>query len=205
MLGFYGYLGGENLSEDGQMERVSKLLREAVQAVEEAGVPEDLRVAAFQQAFTTILGPTEAPERPPAARNASTTDGTESDRVGTLASRLGLDSATVEDVYYVDNDELGLSMAPSRFDARKAPGTKQIALLVAAGRQGGGWEEWTPLRTIRETVRDYGRLDQANFATTIKNMGHAFNLRGRGHQVEVRVTRPGFEQAAQLIGDMTEA
>jgi hypothetical protein len=187
------------------MKRVKELLREAVQAVEEAGVPEDLRVAAFEQAFATILGPTEALERPPKERTASPTDGTDGDRVGTLAGRLGLDPAIIEDVYYVDNDDLGLSLAPSRFDARKAPGTKQIALLVAAGRQGGGWEEWTPLRTIREAVRDYGRLDQANFATTIKNMGHAFNLRGRGRQVEVRVTRPGFEQAAQLIRDITEA
>jgi hypothetical protein len=189
-------------------EKVLSFLREAIEAVDEAQVPEDLRVPAFERAFSLIVGATgltAAVEQPPAPTAEGTPGAGVGDPLHALAARLGLDLATIADVYYVDGDELGLSMAPSRFDSRKAGGTKQISLLVAAGRQGGGWEEWTPVRAIRETVRDYGRFDQANFATTIKNMGHAFNLRGRGQQAEVRVTRPGFEKAAQLIRELTEA
>jgi hypothetical protein len=189
-----------------KMERITKLLQESVKAVEDAGVPDDLRVVAFERVAHIVLGTTQDGEQPLLSAEATeTVKSGESDALGVLAHRLGIDAATVADVYYVDGDTLGLSLAPSRFDSKKAGATKQIALLIAAGRQGGGWEEWTPLRTIRETVRDYGRLDQANFATTIKAMGHAFNVRGRGQQGEVRVTRPGFEQAAQLIRGLTEA
>lgn len=39
----------------------------------------------------------------------------------------------------------------------------------------------------------------ANFATTIKRMGHVFSFRGRARQLEVRLTRPGFEYAADLV------
>jgi hypothetical protein len=119
-----------------------------------------------------------------------------------IADRLRLDLETVSDVYHLDGDELGIGIAPSRLDPRKAVGTKQIALLVAAGRQAGSWEEWTPVRVIRETARDFGRFDSSNFATTIKDMGDVLNIRGRGRQVEVRVTRPGYERAAHLIGEL---
>lgn len=187
-------------------EGVAGLLREAVRAVEEAGVPDDLRAAAFEHAFNAMLGADAGCGGQPHVAEPDASAGPSGEpSLQTMAKRLGLDPEMVRDVYYVDGDELGLSLAPSRFDPRKAAATKQIALLVAAGRQAGGWEEWTPVRIIRETVRDYGRFDQANFATTIKNIGHAFNLRGRAQQVEVRVTRPGLEQAAQLIRELTEA
>lgn len=86
---------------------------------------------------------------------------------------------------------------------RRAVGTQQIALLVPAGRQPGGWEEWTPIERIREVCRDYGRFDVATFASTVKRMGDLFSFRGRARQLELRLTRPGFEQAGELACELS--
>ena len=185
-------------------DEVKQMIKDAVKAVEEANVPDDLRVAAFEKSVDALIGagdldvadasPREA--RPPAAA-------TNGPSLAAVASRLGLDLGLVEEVYYVDDNELGLALAPSKFPSKKAAGTMQIALLFAAGRQAGGWEEWTPVGSIRAACRDYGRFDAANFATTIKRMGSVFSFRGKARQLEVRVTRPGYEQAAELARDLS--
>jgi hypothetical protein len=184
-------------------DEVKQLMKDAVKAIEEANVPDDLRVTAFEKSFDALLGATEAKGVPaeleepaPPARRTAPTAGPS---LASIASRLGVDGELVDEIFYEDGDFLALALAPSRFDPRKAAATQQIALLLAAGRQAGGWEEWTAVGVIREVCRDYGRFDVANFATTIKRMGDVFNFRGRARQLEVRVTRPGYEQAADLV------
>lgn len=182
-------------------EELTKKMMEAVKAVEAAGVPEDLRVAAFEKAFEAVMGVTAtvAPKAETPTPQAS--DG-EGPSLGGIATRLGLEEELVQEVFYLDGEALGLALAASRLNKSKAPATQQIALLVAAGRQAGGWEEWTPIERIRDVVREYGRFDQANFASTVRRMGGVFSFRGKGRGVEVRVTRPGFERAAGLVREL---
>ena len=185
-------------------DEVMKKIREAVKAVEEASVPDDLRVTAFEKSFEALIGATatsgssgrQEEARPPSASSPS---------LDAISARLGLDSGLIEEIYYVDGERLGLALAPSKFDSKKAAATQEIALLVAAGRQAGGWEEWTPVTHIRSVCKDNGRFDAANFATTIKRMGDVFSFRGKARQLEVRVTRPGYEQAANLARDLSGA
>lgn len=191
-------------------EEIKTMMMEVVKALDEAGVPDDLRVTAFEKAFDAMMGPTvnasEAPDRTLDQRpgdgsgNAETTNGPS---LAAIARRLGLDPELVGEIYYVEGDALGLAIASSKLHPKKAAATQQIALLVAAGRQAGGWDEWTPVGRIREVARDYGRFDVANFAGTIKRMGEAFSFRGRGRDVEVRLTRPGYEQAATLARELS--
>jgi hypothetical protein len=187
-------------------DEVKQIIKEAVKAVEEANVPDDLRVTAFEKSIEALIGAPDSGSDV-AARDegrlpvlAATSNGPSLEAV---ASRLGLDRGLVEEVYYVDENGLGLALAPSKFQSKKAAGTQQIALLLAAGRQAGGWEDWTPVGHIRTACRDYGRFDAANFATTIKRMGDVFGFRGRARQLEVRVTRPGYEQAADLARNLS--
>jgi hypothetical protein len=188
-------------------DEVKRLMREAVQAVEEAEVPEDLRATAFEKSFDALIGAGGADERETRRDTHAPTVVPPSDgpSLEGIAARLGLELALVEEMYYADGDSLSLTVASSKFDPRKAGATQQIALLLAAGRQAGGWDEWTQVGHIRDACRDYGRFDVANFATTVKRMGDVFSFRGRARQLEVRVTRPGFEQAAALARDLSEA
>lgn len=191
-------------------EEVGRLLKEAAAVVDASGVADDLRVSAFERAFAALAGLGAPAAGADVARvgevaGGSGDDGAQGQSLASIASRFGVPLSIVEDAYYIDGDSVALSIAPSRFNAQKAAGTKQIALLTAAARQGGGWEEWTSVQPIRDATREYGRFDSSNFAATIKDMGDAFNLRGRGHQAEIRVTRPGYERAAQLLRELVQA
>jgi hypothetical protein len=84
---------------------------------------------------------------------------------------------------------------------------KAIALLVAAGRQAAGMEEWTQATAIREVCRNFGVLDVANFATEVASLGDVFLVRGKGQSREFKVTRHGYEEAGRMalrIGDMDQ-
>jgi hypothetical protein len=203
------------MAETSPPNEVTDVMKEAVKAVEEAGVPDDLRETAFQKVFEALmalhLSELQSAERGPEGETGRSradaplggSGGGGGPSLQSIAARLGLDVELVEEIFYVDGDVLGLAIAPSKFDAKKAAATQEIALLLAAGRQSGGWEEWTPVGAVREACRDYGRFDVANFATTIKRMGDVFSFRGRARQLEVRVTRPGYEKAGLLARELS--
>lgn len=186
-------------------EEIRELLIDLVKAVDGADVPQDLRVAAFEKGFDALMGEASTDhatdEAPPQIDRDVPTDGPS---LAAIAKRLNLDSELVEEIYYIDGDDLGLALAASKFHPKMAAATQQIALLIAAGRQAGGWDEWTNTSRIRDVTREYGRFDQANFASTIRRMGNVFSFRGRAREVEVRLTRPGYEQAANLARELGE-
>jgi hypothetical protein len=181
-------------------------MMEAVKAVEGANVPDDLRVMAFEKSLEALMGAagleTGTPERQVASGSTDVAVPVDGPSLPTIAARLNLDLELVNELYYVDGDSLNLALAASKLDPKKAAGTQQIAILVAAGRQAGGWDEWTAVARIRAVSRDYGRFDEANFASTIKRMGDVFSFRGRPRQLEVRLTRPGYERAADLAREL---
>jgi hypothetical protein len=186
-----------------------KKMKEAAKAVEQAGIPDDLRVAAFEKGFEALIGhdvssgsvqTEESVGRPPVSpvpTNAAS--------VAAIADRLGIEQWLAEEIYEVEDNGPGLIIAPSKFNPKKAAATQEIALLLAAGRQASGWEEWTSVAPIRNAARDYAKFDPANFATTIRRMGDVFSFRGKARQLEVRVTRPGYEQASRLARELTGA
>lgn len=66
----------------------------------------------------------------------------------------------VSEVFHIENGELELSIGTAKLPAAKTAGAKRIALLVAAGRQAGGWDpEWTDVGEIRTIAERYGKYD----------------------------------------------
>lgn len=177
-------------------------IKSALKAVDEAGVPEDLREKAFEKAFEwTTQG------REPASESGDNNAGRAATRASTgrlpqIAEKLRIDPAIVEDVFFEDDGEVGVGIAASSLDHSKSGATRQLALLVAASRQASGLEEWTPSSAIRAVCTDYGRFDTANFASTLRSMGPVFSYRGKGQNLEVRLTRPGIERAADLVHEL---
>ena len=92
--------------------------------------------------------------------------------------------------------QLGITTAA--LAAGNTPACEQLALLIAAGRQTGGWEEWTPTSEIRAVCDHYGRAD-SNFGRTLSRMGTEFSLSTGKRNRRVRLKRPGQEKAAALV------
>lgn len=121
--------------------------------------------------------------------------------VGRIAGALKV-SRDVVDLVYDDRDgELGVVVSARRLADDKANATRQLAQIVAVGRQAAGLEEWTPVGRVREVVSDYGKLDSANFASYVQRLDkdNVCLMRGKGANRELKVTRSGMESIAEML------
>lgn len=129
--------------------------------------------------------------------SASTVD--ESDVLGKIASAMKLDRGILEYVYDIREGEPELVLSAKKLPDRKAEATKVIAQLVASARQAAGLEEWTGVGTIRGVVGNYGKLDGNNFAAAVQGIDKVCLFRGKSTSREIKVTRAGMEEIADLI------
>jgi hypothetical protein len=185
-----------------------ELLAAAKQAVDEAELPEDLRQAGFEWALDMLTG--DAPSVPGAAtRPLSEAGGAAADEslLGKIASRLKLPQDVVADVYEERDGELDLGLNASKFDTSKSAGTKQIALLVAAGRQAAGIEDRTEAEVVRKFAQDFKRYDGPNFAKHLKakDLEDALTVRQEGTKIWIKVPRPGWDKASDLVKKLAGA
>jgi hypothetical protein len=192
---------------------VTSVLRAAIAAVEGAEVPDALRPIAFGKAVDLFAGAATgrsgsgsqqgraagsvSPPPDPARRNGGSV-------VGRIASKLGVAPEIVEDVYANDDEGLRLVVGPAKFESAKRAATMKLALLIAAGYQSAGIEEWTPVARLRDVVKDYNRFDSSNFAVTISKMDDVFLFTGsKAPDRKVKVNRHGYEAAARLVKALT--
>lgn len=123
----------------------------------------------------------------------------DTDVIGKIAAALKLDRDLLELVYSEKDGQPELVLAAKRLAPNKAQAARQLAQLISVARQAAGLEEWTSTAPIRKVVTDYGKMDSSNFASTIQQMDKVAVLRGKGLQREVKITRPGLENTAELI------
>src|SRR5438270_614062 len=148
-----------------------ELLEAAHKAVVDAGIPERLQEVAFSKAVDLLAGTTRLTTdvAPPAGAvtphpGSAPPSGSADKSIARIAEVLRLPLATVSEVFHVDGDSLSLGIGTGQLDSAKAQATEQIALLIATGRQSGGWDsEWTAAREIRPVADAYGKFDQSNF------------------------------------------
>lgn len=175
-----------------------ELLISAENAVEGSGIAEEYRVVAFSKVLDLLTRQQrDVPARTSNGVGPLPEDG--KSILSTLARNLHLENEIIAEIYDEADGDLHLIIAPSILEKANASATKQIALLVAAGRQAGGVEDWTLVSTIRAWCADFGRLDSANFAKTIASMGDVFGFRGDSQKKVVRVNKVGIENTTDLI------
>jgi hypothetical protein len=75
-------------------------------------------------------------------------------------------------------------------------------LMQALVRQAGGTPNITSQNEVRLMVSEYRKLDSANFATHISEMENDFQLVGKGKKRQLKVSRPGWEKAKQLVNSL---
>jgi hypothetical protein len=186
-------------------DRIHSILADAVADVEKAGVPDDLREAAFNAAVALRTAGSTGSAAAPAAAAAVAGRGHE-DWHGRVASALGVPTADVDEAFDLDDNRLRLTIAPSRLPRQRATAMKDVALLISAARQAAGIDAdgWTSVDVIRDECRELGVLDANNFAAEIQ-LRDVMSQRGRGRSRQLKITRRGYEQAGARLRELLSA
>lgn len=169
-------------------------------AVLEAELPSPFQEIAFGEVLRYVLAGSVQFDHINPGGPTSPTLVSEASGLGLLASRVDASASALADLFDISEGSVSLHVASARIAPTKSKATKEIALLVAAARQGSGTDEtWTGVDHIRETLQQYKRYDTNNFAAYLKATGDAFNFRGKGSSTEIRLTKIGWEMATNLI------
>lgn len=186
---------------------LEQALKRAAEIVENAKLPADLRATAFEKALDSLMGTSSATSGASAGSSKPATPAapTGSDPISLIAKKLGTGTDVASEVYEVKDGTLDVILGTSRLADGVAAGARQLAVLVAAGRQAAGLESdgWTPTGEIRAICKEFNKFDQANFATTISELDQWFSISGKGVSRKVKMTRAGWEYAAQLVDELT--
>lgn len=180
----------------------SSIFIRAMEAVDKAGLPEEFRLKAFEKAVDllagTIVPRTAQPMSPSPDRQASV-ESSPSSALDRIAAKLKVDVDVLRDIYHEQNGELDILVPSTKLEHGKKGGTRQLALLVAAGRQAADIEDFTSFDKVREVADQYRKYDSPNFSRTLNEMEDEFSFRGDSRNRVVRVSRPGWEIASKLV------
>lgn len=178
------------------MEGVGKILREAFDAVKAAELPTEVQGVALGKAVDLITGVRTAAQREVRKEEVLADPG---DLLGKIEAKFRVNRELIEDTFEVEDGSLNLTIARTKLEALKTKGTKQIALLLAAGRQAAGLDDTTETKVIRTVAEEYGKLDPPNFASTIAEMTDSFIISGTRADKTMKARRGTFEEAGRLI------
>jgi hypothetical protein len=182
------------------------IVRDALKAMKDAELPERLEPAALP-ALIELLGRESAPAQSTAlVPYQPTTIPTvpTANLLERLATKLSVTLEVVECVYTSDGSTIEISVHPGRLPRSRSTGTKALALLVTAMRQSTGDEEFTSVDEIRRVTQEYDRYDAPNFASAINEMRGSFLVKGSARQRQLKLTRPGWQQAADMVRELGE-
>lgn len=185
-------------------------LKAAVAAVEEAGVPEDLREPAFR-AVLASKGLTTGTKEAPGLTNegqgpgeGSAHDGA-SDELVRIGKKLKLPAELVGRIFEVEDQAVHLLVSRSDLDDKVITAQQEITLLVLAARQAAGVDaEMTAVEDVRAVLSDFGVLDR-NFSSNIASLkGGQVRFSGSAQKRQFKVNQPGYEAAADIVKRLTD-
>jgi hypothetical protein len=186
-------------TKEAQM-NIQDTFRRAMEILEELEIEKDLRPAAFTmavEALRTGQSPVQPMEKP-AGASASGEAG-DASSIETVARRLSLSRGQIEETYHFGEKGFELVAPGSKLAKSKSAGTKEIALVVAAGRQAAGIDDWTNMDDIREWSDHFRKLDAPNFAKAVADMSDVFRVAGKGSKRQVKLREPGWAKAKEVI------
>lgn len=178
-------------------DEATKILREAFDAVSAAELPKEVQSVALGKAVDLIAGLGSTTAAREVRREVPEVD--VSDLLGKIAAKFQVDRELIEDTYEVVDGSVNLAVGRTKLETAKTKGTKQVAHLLAAGRQAAGLEDSTETKVIRAVADDYGKLDSPNFASAVAELDEFFKITGEGAAKRLKARRGAFEEAGKLV------
>jgi hypothetical protein len=178
------------------------LLKSVWDDIEEASIPESVRQVAYAELLRHELASLSRPPADGAAPSGATHTNAPVNGAGieALAKRMGVSKDVTAEVFDVTGEQVDVIVPSGRLASAKSAATGQLAVLVAAGRQGLGLDDgWTGIQHVRDTCAAYNKYDQGNFSTYMRQSADWFNTRGKGPKTELRLNKVGWERAAELV------
>lgn len=178
-----------------------EVLQKAIDAVNGANIPSELREIAFTRAIDLVIGVKPTASKATNDSNDSTGDGsdvggkpTDSDRLKKIADAVGISRERIEMIYDEHEDDLQIVVDPGQLGSTMKERSKSIGLLLAAGRQLGGWDESaTADSVVRSEVDRLGVYDGGNYSKYMKDMNAWFNVNGSGRNATFKLKFQGRE------------
>jgi hypothetical protein len=177
-------------------------LKAAVAAVQEAGVPTELRPAAFEAVLSWGVDP---PQASTGGGEADTSvGGVVPNGLEGIAAKLELKPTHTAQVFDVDDEGVHLTIKRARLSGTKKVAQQEVTYLIVAGRQAAGIEEWTSTKDVIEVIHDRGVHD-TNVSKAIAALdGDGLRFRGAKSQREIKMNAMGFSKAADIVRRLVE-
>lgn len=187
-------------------ESISELLARAASAVDASGIPSEFRVPAFEHACRVLTEGVTA--SPTTGRAESANDEIShhpgslalADRLTKVATTLNVDPQVLGEVVAEVDDELVITLHPSRFAPAVRTAMRQIAILTVAIREAGGWDAgWTEIAAVREACRSVDLYSSKHFNAVVGGLGRYLGSSGTGDAQRLRATRETFKEAGRIV------
>lgn len=119
-----------------------------------------------------------------------------------IAKVLNITEDQVLEIYHMNSDgQIELVIERNLIPDALVTATKDIAKLLAAGRQAADTEDKTLVSDIRTVVEgQYKVVDKKNFSTSITNLGAKFRLSGEGKERSIELINGAFK----LVGEVAQ-
>jgi hypothetical protein len=189
----------------GRVDSLTQALRDASSAVDEAGIPKDLREIAFARALDYALLPSQPPPEPrPKADGPPDHQHQDGDAdapsLENLVKKLDVPLSQVQRIYEIDDEGVHLLMSTSDLPAKKQDAMAEIAYLIIAGRQATGLDEFTSPKVVKEAADNRGVLDSSNFWKAVGKIdGKGIRIRGTNANRDFKINQAGYEKAAAIV------
>jgi hypothetical protein len=191
-------------------EAIVKRISDAVAAVEEASVPEDLRASAFNAAFwgdavdaAKLVTPRSAATAKPSV--GGDWDANPADGYAQIAERLGVTEEQAQFAFELIDGDVRLRIPPSLFNSTRKDAEIEIIYLLAAARQAAGIESATSARLLKGACDDRDKED-TNFGKILTGLhGQGLTIGGPSQTRTVTLNAGGFERAGKILGQIGQA
>lgn len=191
---------------------VAEVLRQALDAVDRAELPDNLREVGFRAAVDLIAPRPNAARTtwqlvPPAEGVDSETEAdlqpSGGERLMRIGSPLGIQAEHVGRLFDDHDGTLQFCGDVARLGKSKAAKVQGLAVLLIAARQAGGYdEERTDDAAIRTEVDRHGLLDTTNYNKHLKDLRKYANVNGSGRKANFKLKYEGGIEAKRIASEL---
>ncbi len=194
----------------------SEILRQALAAVEEVKLPDDLRVIGFERAIDLLclqvgLSQSSAPlsvastgaqvdsENAVGAAGATTLL-----KLTDVARGLGIQIGHIDRIFHEHDGDLQFVADLEKLGKTKAAKVLGVATLYMAARQEGKYDPGaTADADLRKELERHGILDTGNYSKHVAPLKSLYNINGTGRSATYKIKYEGKQKAKELAKEIS--